>query len=260
MGQFSWLDCVTGKPILDGVAKTSYVLVPKEFGGGHIAERCYNGYGNFGGYDIYELVLDWNKEYIPEYVKLMKAGKWEGSLSDVKDLMAYYKGRPVDSEIRDLGITLACYDEDNERLQYPIKITYDPDAVYEDCGPSDGDPNQGWGGPEPADMFYGISATLPAGVKFNKSAITKLVKKAFGTEVTEFSYLNIRDAKELRIDEGFDDPYDEEAIEYYPDDVFSITVNCTLADSDTDQYVTLKIYDVFEDAGYTIDDVYYEQN
>ena len=66
MGQFSWLDCVDNKPILDGVTKTSYVLVPQEFGGGHISERCYDGYGHFGGKDIYELVLDWNKKFIPQ--------------------------------------------------------------------------------------------------------------------------------------------------------------------------------------------------
>ena len=52
MGQFSWLDCVTGKPILNDVERTSYVLVPQEFGGGHIEEECYDGYGNFDFYDI----------------------------------------------------------------------------------------------------------------------------------------------------------------------------------------------------------------
>ena len=26
-----------------------YVLIPKEFGGGHLVEHCYDGYGHFGG-------------------------------------------------------------------------------------------------------------------------------------------------------------------------------------------------------------------
>lgn len=68
MGQFSWLDCDREneghRAILDNVADDVYVLVPKEFGGGHILETEYDGYGNFGGHDIYDLVADWNKEYI----------------------------------------------------------------------------------------------------------------------------------------------------------------------------------------------------
>ena len=41
MGQFSWLDCKTGEQVLDNVRRKVYVLVPKEFGGGHIEENCY---------------------------------------------------------------------------------------------------------------------------------------------------------------------------------------------------------------------------
>lgn len=119
MGQFSWLDCVTGEPILDDVPRKSYVLVPKAFGGGHIEEGCYDGYGHFGGRDVYALVANWN-----------------ASKRCVGD----------DEEDRHVGIDIACYDEQNRRLRYPIKITHDPNAVYEGCRASDGDPNQGWGG------------------------------------------------------------------------------------------------------------------
>lgn len=45
---------------------------------------------------------------------------------------------------RTIGIILACNDEDNASLRYPIKITYDKYAVYEWCAPSRTDPNQGW--------------------------------------------------------------------------------------------------------------------
>lgn len=36
MGQFSWLDCETKEQIIDNKRRNVYVLIPKEFGGGHI--------------------------------------------------------------------------------------------------------------------------------------------------------------------------------------------------------------------------------
>lgn len=183
MGQFSWLDCVDGKQIIDNYEKTSYVLVPREFGGGHIATGRYDGYGHFGGYDIYELVAEWNKEYIPQYVKLMKAGKWECDpyTSDIDDLMAYYNDQPLDVELRNLGITLACYDEDNARLKYPIKITYHPDVTYEECKPSPSDPDQGWGTP---DELKSSKAWIDLSAEFsrdawNRVAVISAIKKVF---------------------------------------------------------------------------------
>ena len=170
MGQFSWLDCKTGCQILDDVEQDVYVLVPKEFGGGHIVEHCYDGYGNFGGCDIYELIADWNRTYLKEdhifphaikryyWIKMYKQHHpeyhediefkafekdWWPAYSDMrldKKGIEYVTGR----EYRTIGIDLACYDEDNEALPFPIKITYDPDAVYEECKPSLSDPNQGW--------------------------------------------------------------------------------------------------------------------
>lgn len=138
MGQFSWLDCKTGEQVLDDVPRKVYVLVPKEFGGGHIEETCYNGYGDFGGNDIYELVVDWNKAHLDEYRKDKTfEGEWFQKMGSVEE--AFEK-----MEKRVIGISIACYDKDNARLAYPIKITHDPDAVYEDCKPSKSDPNQGW--------------------------------------------------------------------------------------------------------------------
>ena len=45
---------------------------------------------------------------------------------------------------REIGIAVACYDEQNARLKYPIKMTYDETAIYEGCKPSKGDPRQGY--------------------------------------------------------------------------------------------------------------------
>lgn len=261
MGVYSWLDCITEEPILIGEERTAYVLVPDQFGGGHIANGRYGGYGYFGGYDIYELVLEWNKDYIPQYVELMKAGKWKCKFNVAKpsDLMNYYVDRPVDAELRDLGILLACYDEDNERLQYPIKITFDPNATYEECGPSKSDPYQGCDRPTSGNVFFGVSATLPVGDDLDDSAVEQLVLQTLESEITTDPTITIRDAVALRLDDGFIDPYEEEAVEYYPDDEFTININCTLSNVDDDQYIASKFYEVFEAARYEIRDVYYER-
>lgn len=151
MGQFSWLDCQTKKQVLDNVNADVYVLIPKEFGGGHIHERCYDGYGHFGGEDIYVLAADWNRKYLSEYPeRLLKATKknllkfshyetytnLDLPLEEVKHLLG--------SCYRDIGISISCRDKDNESLLYPIKITHDKNAIYEECLPSPRDPDQGW--------------------------------------------------------------------------------------------------------------------
>lgn len=64
MGQFSWITCDTKEQVVNNEIKDVYVLVPKEFGKENILEQCYDGYGNFGNHDIYDLVADWNKNYI----------------------------------------------------------------------------------------------------------------------------------------------------------------------------------------------------
>ena len=140
MGQFSWLDCKNHRrAVLDDVPANVYLLVPKEFGGGHIKETCYDGYGHFGGHDVYDLVVDWNKDYLEDYRKdnSFKCD-WLQKFSSVDAAMAKMPKREI-------GISIACYDEDNQKIKYPIKITHDPTAVYEDCDFSPADPNQGWG-------------------------------------------------------------------------------------------------------------------
>ena len=147
MGQFSWLDCVTDAQILDDVRKNVYVLVPKEFGGGHIKEECYDGYGHFDGQDIYELVVKWNKNHFDRAFDNIDTWKCKDWLFNYReDFIRYSKGEDIRDprNLRTLGIALACYDEDNERLFYPIKITYNPKAEYENCKPSKRDPDQGW--------------------------------------------------------------------------------------------------------------------
>ncbi len=145
MGQFSWLDCKTKEQILDDVCRDVYVLVPEEFGGGHILETCYDGYGNFGGHDIYDLIADWNQNYVDESIlEKLYDDDWYVRCGYKDDFMHYLNKEPYSCEKRTIGIIIGCYDEDNVRLRYPIKITHDKDAVYEYCAPSLSDPNQGW--------------------------------------------------------------------------------------------------------------------
>ncbi len=117
MGQFSWLDCKDGSQIIDNKIENVYFLIPKEFGGGHILETMYNGYGMFGLEDAYAVVARWN---MPD--------KCNGD----------------DDHDRLIGIDIACYDKDHKKLKYPLKITHDKTAVYEDCSFSPRDPFQGW--------------------------------------------------------------------------------------------------------------------
>lgn len=149
MGQFSWLDCVTHKQIVDNKRKGVFLLVPAKFSGEYgnaIFEKEYDGYGNFGGYDVYDLIADWNKEFVPILLEYAEKGWWTCDVNEpTKDnLLRFYKGEGITCEKRWLGIVMACYDEDNFKLPYPIKITYCHGATYEHCIPSETDPNQGW--------------------------------------------------------------------------------------------------------------------
>ena len=148
MGQFSWFYSDTNKQLIDNRRADTYLLVPKPFQekyGKAIYEDYYDGYGRFGRYDVYDLIPEWNKEMIPEIIRRIKAGNWKCSTSAnyISNLHNYYEGKPITCELRWLGITMACYDEDNFSLEYPIKITT-KEIEYENASPSESDPNQGW--------------------------------------------------------------------------------------------------------------------
>ncbi len=168
MGQFSWLDCCNEKrAVIDNVYQDVYVLVPKEFGGRNIKEECYDGYGRFGEYDIYDLVASWNKDYITQdNIRKPRRIEWGNTkednkyfeyalkeyerkcqrLNDFKILSTNEMNAKYSSTwLREIGIDIACGNEQNARLKFPIKITHNPNAVYEKCNPSKSDPYQGWG-------------------------------------------------------------------------------------------------------------------
>ena len=148
MGQFSWIYSNTNTQLIDNKYADTYLLVPKPFQekyGKAIYESCYDGYGNFDIYDVYELIAEWNKEMIPEIINRAKNGTWHCMINDesIKNLQAYYEWKQINCKLRWLGIIMACHDQDNFALKYPIKITTKK-IEYENAYPSKSDPNQGW--------------------------------------------------------------------------------------------------------------------
>ena len=57
MGQFSWFTQDTNRRIVNGEEHTYYMTDNK---GNHWQEDCYEGYGEFGGKDYYELLAEMN--------------------------------------------------------------------------------------------------------------------------------------------------------------------------------------------------------
>ena len=110
MGFFSWTTADTGESIANvysgETVKDVYLLQPN--GENPILERAYEGYGEFNGTDAFE------------WLALKNAG--------VAD--------------RDLGIRL--FYEDDEECKFPLKFSFDPDAVYEELPESMPCPNQGY--------------------------------------------------------------------------------------------------------------------
>lgn len=164
MGQFSWITADTKKQILCNQWHKVYVLVPETYGGKSIMETCYDGYGHFGGYDIYELVAIWNKGFLTkeniekptleeydgnEYYYQSAVKRYEHNLQRIYD---YQSGKSEeymcktygDDWSRELGICIAYSDKRNKSLKYPIKIAEKEDAVYEKESYSKVDKKQGW--------------------------------------------------------------------------------------------------------------------
>ena len=192
MGCFSWIYCDTNKPLKIG--KSARLLIPATFNngnkGGSIYESAYDGYGNFGGRDVYDLVAEWNREFLSEDMlekepKLENFGglyrfeidKYrESGMSEEEinmrnlaqkekyyraalqrrqvsiDRLTDYRNGMSDNKMeekygkywkRELGIDIACYDDQNAALPYPIKIAAKLGSIYETQPASKGDPNQG---------------------------------------------------------------------------------------------------------------------
>lgn len=114
MGFFSWVTSDTNRSVSNVYSDRGtfpvYLLQPQ---GKPIFEEEYEGYGEFGGYDIFELVAKWNDEGL------------------------------YDKDDREVGIEIAHNDELNFALKYPIKIVEHP-MPYELASPSKTCPDQGF--------------------------------------------------------------------------------------------------------------------
>lgn len=159
MGFFSWkfADTKNKKRLI--IEKAAYVLCPD---GTVLYEPWYNGYGIFAGKDIYDLVADWNREFLsrnPDFIVKSENKKvcdfvWYPKYSDLTltpreiERQLREEGKWHSStEFRDIGISIACEDENNKALPYPIKICQSqpegsPD-YYRKLPASKGDPRQG---------------------------------------------------------------------------------------------------------------------
>lgn len=148
MGFFSFMTADTNKSITNVHSRYGAlpvaVLIPKEYGGGYIEERSYDGYGEFGGCDVYDLIADWNYRYIniPDLKKPLREeftdGKegqmhYEGAFAEYElicsilaDYQAGVKPRRMEKEYGgdwkwELGIYLLM-DENRTCLKYDLKI------------------------------------------------------------------------------------------------------------------------------------------
>ena len=131
MGCFSWLRADgTTKQINFVPGDTIKMLIPKEFGGGYF-KGSYDGYGRITSRtgescDVYEVIAFWNTNDL-------KTDDFP-RISEATD------------ENRLVGIDIGCYDEEQERLKFPIKlVSASYKGTYEDCKNfSKSDPSQGF--------------------------------------------------------------------------------------------------------------------
>lgn len=170
MGLHSFLYAdVPSKRMICGKIFDSYLLVPKEFGGGSFKETCYQGYSKMGGVDVFEELARWNKSALGKEIDLVlirELPKREDYLDDADGdeyyrracacfksefsmLFQYSKNRTDaymrkhygNDYLREIGILL--FYAGNDKLKYPLKITT-CDVDYESvAGYSDADTMQG---------------------------------------------------------------------------------------------------------------------
>lgn len=115
MGLFSWITADTQESIRVDGPRTVYLLRPH--GAEPLEQPVYEGYGVFGGVDAYDWLADMNE--VPA-----SGGERRGDGIDF-----FYRHS-------DAG-TL-------DRIKYPLKFSYNKDAVYEDLPASGSCPYQGF--------------------------------------------------------------------------------------------------------------------
>lgn len=142
MGSFSWTraDHTTKRSNISG--DDSYkILIPKEFGGGYIKDTYFD-YGKVffetdHEADLYGILAYWNH---------CEGMVYEGDhYPETMDEILKY-GNTMQQENRCIGIEIGCYDDQVDRLEYPLKlVSVEYEGTYEECkGRSYSDPDQGF--------------------------------------------------------------------------------------------------------------------
>ena len=159
MGCFSWRFADMNNKRRLKIGRAAYVICPD---GSILYEPCYNGYGDFAGKDIYDSVADWNREFLsqnPDFVirstgRKVSSYSWylyysnlEFSSREIERRLSEHGIWYICTDYRDIGISIACEDENNAALPYPIKICQSKPigtvAYYQELPASEGDPYQG---------------------------------------------------------------------------------------------------------------------
>lgn len=144
MGSFSWTraDKTTKRKNLADGDKYK-ILIPQEFGGGYIKDTYYD-YGKVFEYDdtretadLYGILAYWNKcEGM-----IFDGDEYPITMDDILE-----RGNTCLQNNRCKGIDIGCYDEDIDKLEYPLKlVSISYKGTYEDCDMvSYGDDTQGF--------------------------------------------------------------------------------------------------------------------
>lgn len=149
MGFFTWTDARRKPRKIKNGGYNRYDVIPYDGyaqvvcpDGSSIEEHCYEGYGIFGGKDIYELVVEWNRPYLRDiFQKIIEKNSWGACLAPIAE--AYQEDGDSAAEAaadtvcsidetpyivksewkREIGIAIACVSSyDDVVCPYPIKI------------------------------------------------------------------------------------------------------------------------------------------
>lgn len=119
-------------------------MSPSTYQSGQL-DNCYSHmekrgsrYLRYALYNATKYVCHWDESFGTYKKVLLRNKDFANNVPD--NVMKEKYGR---NYLREIGIDIACYDEDNAVLKYPIKITT-KEMEYEDVKPSLSDPNQGW--------------------------------------------------------------------------------------------------------------------
>ena len=123
MGLFSWLTSDTEESIRVGEKRTVYCILPN---GESLEEKCYEGYGVFGGVDVHMLLYFLNA--------------WSGVVT-IDQMREVHKSRVAVNGLRSLGIGMDC--SPHEPL-FPLKFSHDKNAKYSEIPAAKRCPHQGF--------------------------------------------------------------------------------------------------------------------